>query len=112
MPAADRPTSSHHFRVVLNGDGCPGPIEERIGRRLVRVVDPQTEEGQHLLATESIEWVGPDGDSLGRLSTEQAYQALFSRLGRMLDETADAQRQRDIEACLERLKGWVERVAG
>jgi hypothetical protein len=112
MPSAELPGANHRFRVVLNGDGCPGPIEERIGRRLVRLVDPQSDEGRDLLATASIEWVGPDGDSLGRLSPQQAYEVLFSRLERMLDESADARRQRDVEACLERLKSWVERVAG
>jgi hypothetical protein len=30
----------------------------------------------------------------------------------MLDESPDAARQRNIESCLERLKTWVERVAG
>jgi len=107
-----RTTPSRRFRIVLNGDGCPGPIEERIGRRLVRVVDPQSEDGQRLLDSEPIEWVGPDGDSLGRLSAQQAYEELFSRLERMLDEHPDAARQRNIESCLERLKIWVERVAG
>ena len=108
----DRTTPSRRFRVVLNGDGCPGPIEERIGRRLVRVVDPQSEDGQRLLDSEPIEWVGPDGDNLGRLSPQEAYEELFSRLERMLDERPDAARQRNIESCLERLKTWVERVAG
>ena len=112
MSPADLPSATHRFRVVLNGDGCPGPIEERIGRRLVRLVDPESDEGRLLLETESIEWVGPDGDNLGRLSPQQAYETLFSRLERMLDGCADAQRRRDIEACLERLQGWVEKVAG
>ena len=108
----DPTTPSRRFRVVLNGDGCPGPIEERIGRRLVRVVDPQSEDGQRLLDSEPIEWVGPDGDNLGRLSPQEAYEELFSRLERMLDERPDAARQRNIKSCLERLKTWVERVAG
>ena len=108
----ERTAPSRRFRVVLNGDGCPGPIEERIGRRLVRVVDPQSEDGQRLLDSEPIEWVGPDGDALGRLSPQQAYEELFSRLERMLDERPGAERQRDIESCLERLRTWVERVAG
>jgi hypothetical protein len=112
MKTVERTPTSRSFRVALTPDGCPGPIEERIGRRLVRLVDPQSEEGRRLLDSEAIEWVGPDGDSLGRLSVEQAYDELFSRLERMLDERPDEARQRNIESCLERLKGWVERVSG
>jgi len=112
MTPTDRPATAHRFRVALNGDGCPGPIEERIGRRLVRLIDPRSEEGQRLLEAKPIEWVGPDGDSLGQLSVQQAYDELFSRLERMLDERPDPTQQRNIESCLERLKGWVERVAG
>jgi hypothetical protein len=107
-----RPSPAHRFRVALTGDGCPGPIEERIGRRLVRLVDPQSEEGRHLLAAEPIEWVGPDGASLGQLSVQQAYDELFSRLERMLDERPEPTRRRNIESCLERLSSWVERVSG
>jgi hypothetical protein len=112
MDPVARPLPASRFRVALNGDGCPGPIEERIGRRLVRLVDPQSEEGQRLLGTAPIEWVGPDGDSLGQLSVQQAYDELFSRLGRMLDEQPEPTQRRNIESCLERLKNWLERVAG
>ena len=112
MTPTARPAPAHRFRVVLNGDGCPGPIEERIGRRLVRVVDPQTDEGRHLLEAEPIEWVGPDGDSLGRVSVQQAYDELFSRLERMLDERHEPAQQRNIASCLERLRVWVDRVGG
>jgi hypothetical protein len=112
MRPTAHPAPAHRYRVALSGDGCPGPIEERIGRRLVRLIDPRSEEGQRLLDAEPIEWVGPDGDSLGRLSVQQAYDALLSRLERMLDERPEPARQRNIESCLERLKGWIERVAG
>ena len=37
MSSIARPLPSRRFRVALTGDGCPGPIEERIGRRLVRL---------------------------------------------------------------------------
>ena len=112
MSSIARPLPSRRFRVALTGDGCPGPIEERIGRRLVRLVDPQSKEGRRLLAAEPIEWVGPDGDSLGQLSVQQAYDELFSRLERMLDERTEPTQRRNIESCLERLRSWVERVAG
>ena len=58
----------HLFRGTLSGDGRPGPIEERIGRRLVRLVDPESREGMRLLEEGDVDLVGPDGEQLGRVS--------------------------------------------
>lgn len=65
-----------------------------------------------MLRSVPIEWVGPDGDSLGRLSVQQAYDKLFARLERMLDERPEPTRRRNIESCLERLESWLNRVVG
>ncbi len=44
------PTSGPTFRGTLSGDGRPGPIEERLGRRLIRLIDPESDEGMRLLS--------------------------------------------------------------
>jgi len=54
--------TARRFCGTLVGDGRPGPIEERIGRRLVRLVDPLSDEGVRLLAGGEVELVGPDGE--------------------------------------------------
>jgi hypothetical protein len=59
-----------------------------------------------------VEWVGPDGESLGQLSVQQAYDELLVRLERMLDERNDPAYRLRVESCLERLRSWIERVAG
>ena len=96
------------LRTTLSGDGCPGPIEERIGRRLVRLVDPASDEGIGLLRSGAVEWIGPEGDALGRLRPEEAECILRERLERRLgDPDADPHALRD---GLARLAGWSERL--
>jgi hypothetical protein len=96
------------LRATLSGDGRPGPIEERIGRRLVRLVDPASDEGLELLRSGAVEMIGPEGDPLGCLRPEEAARILRDRLERRLaDPDADAHAVRD---GLARLAGWSERL--
>jgi hypothetical protein len=96
------------LRATLAGDGRPGPIEERIGRRLVRLVDPSSEEGFRLLRSGLVELIGPEGDALGRILPEEASRILRERLERRLaDPDADAGALRD---GLSRLAAWSERL--
>jgi hypothetical protein len=76
--------ASSSYRAVLSGDGSPGPIEQRIGRRLVRLVRPESGEGRELLAARRVELVGPEGSSLGRISLDDAMEMLRRRLERRL----------------------------
>ena len=78
------------LRGTRAGDGTVGPIEERIGRRLVRVLDPEGSEGRGLLLRGEVELLGPDGP-LGRISPDEARALLRARLERLLaDPAADA----------------------
>jgi hypothetical protein len=104
------PTSSlgARLRATLSGDGRPGPIEERIGRRLVRLVDPASDEGLALLRAGCVELIGPEGDLLGCLRPEEASRLLRERLERRLaDPEADATALRE---GLTRLAAWSERL--
>ena len=74
------------LRVTLAGDGRPGPIEERIGRRLVRLVDPGSDEGRRLLGSGRVDLVGPGGEKLGRGQIEEAWRRLRERLEGRLSE--------------------------
>lgn len=102
----------HRYRGTLAGDGRPGPIEERIGRRLVRLVDPQSAEGTRLLADGSVDLVGPEGDSLGRIRLDDAYRRLLERLERRLGEGADPSLRDDLEEGRDRLLAWSRRLSG
>jgi hypothetical protein len=98
------------FKGTLSGDGRPGPIEERLGRRLVRLVDPESEEGQKLLADGDVEIVGPEGESLGRVRIGEAYEELIARLESRLSEIQNPTRQADLEEGLERLRKRSRRI--
>lgn len=98
------------FCGTLAGDGRPGPIEERIGRRLVRLVDPQSEEGARLLEAGRVELLGPEGDSLGRIPLREAYRELLERLERRIAEAQPSSPPHELEAGLDRLKEWSSRM--
>lgn len=107
-PPASLNETGTRLRATLAGDGRPGPIEERIGRRLVRLVDPSSEEGLRLLSSGLVELIGPEGDPLGRLKPEEASRVLRERLERRLsDPDADADALRE---GLSRLAAWSERL--
>jgi hypothetical protein len=73
------------FRATISGVGRPGPIEERVGRRLIRVVDPSSREGASLARSGRILWVGPEGEALGRLDLDSVRRLLHERFERRLD---------------------------
>jgi hypothetical protein len=76
------------FRATISGVGRPGPIEERVGRRLIRVVDPSSREGASLARSGCVLWVGPEGEALGRLDLASVRRLLHERFERRLDATA------------------------
>jgi hypothetical protein len=83
------------FRATITGVGRPGPIEERLGRRLVRIVDPASKEGATLLRDRRVTFIGPEGTTLGQLDLDQARRLLRLRLESVLaavkgDEGAEA----------------------
>lgn len=80
--------AKHLYRGTLGGDGRPGPIEVRIGRRLLRLIDPSSEEGARLLDEARVDLIGPDGERLGPLSLREALGRLRERLERNLAEAS------------------------
>jgi hypothetical protein len=95
------------LRGTLAGDGQPGPIEQRIGRRLVRLVDPLSDEGRTLLDSGQVEWIGPDGSTLGRIPPDVIYALLRERLERVLRSPGEGG---DLREALVRLEGWSARL--
>lgn len=72
------------YRGTLTGDGSPGPIEERLGRRLLRLVDPFSAEGACLLESGRVDLTGPDGERLGCVAPDSAHRLLLERLEQRL----------------------------
>jgi len=77
-----KPTSGPTFRGTLSGDGRPGPIEERLGRRLIRLINPESDEGVRLLSEGRVDLLGPDGTRLGTVRAADALRRLRQRLER------------------------------
>ncbi len=111
-PTASNPGPRGDFRMTLTGDGRPGPIEERIGRRLVRLLDPESEEGLCLLAARSVRFIGPGGIRLGYLHPKEAIEALRQALEERLEE-AEVGGSDDCPAFregLDRLETWSRKI--
>ena len=94
------------WRVTLAGDGRPGPIEERLGRRLLRLIDPLSPEGRGLASAGRVEWIGPDGKGLGSVTAEEACL----HIRRRLERAAEQGDQEAASEALGRLDGWSERL--
>ena len=52
------PVKGPTYRGTLSGDGRPGPIEVRLGRRLIRTIDPESLEGTRLLIAGVVDLIG------------------------------------------------------
>jgi hypothetical protein len=83
------PLARGTYRATITGVGRPGPIEERVGWRLVRIVDPESREGVALLRRRQVTLIGPEGTALGRVDLNQARCLLITRLEHALAERDD-----------------------
>lgn len=90
------PLSRGTFRATISGVGRPGPIEERVGRRLVRLVDPESKEGLSLLRSGQVTIVGPEGAALGCCDLSQARRLLRERLESRLSEATAGDAVEDV----------------
>lgn len=91
------PLARGTFRATITGVGRPGPIEERLGCRLVRILDPTSKEGATLLRDRQVTVIGPEGTALGRVNLIQARRLLKIRFESVLakvggDDGAEAVR--------------------
>jgi len=111
-PTVSNPRPRGDFRMTLTGDGRPGPIEERIGRRLVRLVEPESEEGLSLLAARCVRFIGPGGTPLGYVHPSEAIESLREALEERLEE-AEGGGSDDCPAFregLDRLETWSRKI--
>jgi len=108
----DCPTLTHPrsaLRATLAGDGRPGPIEERFGRRLLRLVDPDSAEGIKLLQDQRVELIAPGGEQMGCISLEEALDRLIQRLEELLSNPeVDSE---PLQEGLARLRARCERIS-
>ncbi len=99
-----QPLARGTYRATISGVGLPGPIEERVGCRLVRLVDPASREGQSLVRTRQVSFIGPEGITLGRVDLVQARRMLELRLRSVLSDSGAAECAEAIREGLHRLR--------
>jgi hypothetical protein len=98
------PAGRGTFRATISGVGLPGPIEERLGRRLVRIVDPASREGAMLLRDRQVTFIGPEGTAMGRLDLTEARRLLRQRLEGVLAGILEAEGAEAVRDGLVRLR--------
>lgn len=98
------PLARGTFRATITGVGRLGPIEERLGWRLVRIVAPESKEGQTLVRTRQVTFIGPEGTTLGQVDMPQARRLLALRLKSVLTGPRGAEGAEALRDGLARLR--------
>jgi hypothetical protein len=98
------------YRATITGVGRLGPIEERVGCRLVRIVDPESREGVALVRARRVSFIGPAGTALGRVDLAQARRLLELRLVGLLEDAGTGDGAEAIRDGLVRLRRSGSRV--
>lgn len=98
------------YRATITGIGCPGPIEERLGRRLIRLVDPESKEGSALLRSGRVAFLGPGGEALECQDLREARRLLRDRLLNRIARCGGADGSDALQDGLVRLRGSAPRI--
>jgi len=67
------------YFAVIRSDGSLLPIEEKLGRRLLRTLPADSNEGRQLLRQDCVNLTTAEGRPLAGLSIEDVYQKLRSQ---------------------------------
>lgn len=97
------------YRATITGVGRPGPIEERLGRRLIRLVNPESKEGHALLRSGRVAFVGPGGEALECQDLRDARRILRDRLRDRIAQQSGADGTDALLDGLVRLRGAAPR---
>jgi hypothetical protein len=76
IPASDPGPFRKNYSAVIRSDGAMLPIEERLGRRLLRSLQPESLEARRLLHDGAVAFVMPDGTALSGLPIAAVYERL------------------------------------
>jgi hypothetical protein len=104
------PLARGTFRATITGVGRPGPIEERLGRRLIRIVSPESKEGLDLLRSGRVAFVGPGGEELECQGLREARRLLRQRLQMRLAALSGSENADVVRDGLVRLRRAGERA--
>lgn len=95
------------YAARLCGDGKILHIEERIGKKLLRTIDPLSKAGRELLNTQKVLFHMPDGELLRGKHAREAYQNLKQKtLGKMKQFAGDRELTEMLERTVESIERW------
>lgn len=106
----EKTASAEGYRATVSGDGRPGPIELRLGRRLLRTVNPESDEGRDLLEQARVDLIGPEGVRFGRITLEQAMELLRRKLEASMESASSGAERDAMQEGLRRLAGRKDRM--
>lgn len=100
-----------HYSAVLCGDGRILPIEERLGRRLLRTIEAPTPEGAELLRRGWVALRTLEGKALENLPLSRVYARLKEEVSeRLAERPHDASWCSHYSGILETVRQWEERL--
>jgi hypothetical protein len=72
------------YLAIVRSDGALLPIEERLGRRRLRSLTPESLEARRLLQSGAVAFVMPDGTELAGVPLADVYERLSARTTALL----------------------------
>ncbi len=95
------------YMTRLCGDGQILPIEERIGKKLLRTINPMSKKGKTLLSERKVIFNLPDGERISSQSLAQVFLKLRElTLEKMKKFPEDQQREEHLNAVIKNIKYW------
>jgi hypothetical protein len=121
MPPTSRkttldPTPEAVFRktysAVIRSDGSLLPIEEKLGRRLLRTLPADSNEGRRLLRKDCVSLTTAEGRALAGFSIEDVYQKLRTQTAqRLAERPRDPDWRRRCQDTLVTIERWYRALA-
>lgn len=91
------------YRAVIRDDATLLPIEERLGRRLLRTLSPDSREGRALLRRGDVTLRRADGTAVPQRSFERLLERLSKEASARLASSPDPDSRRACRDALQRI---------
>ena len=96
-----------NYLARMCGDGKILQIEERIGNKLLRTIDPLSRSGRKLLNTQKIIFHMPDGEIVQGKNIREIFQKLKENSLEKIQKFPEAQEWKErLEKTIEQINGW------
>lgn len=89
------------------GNGQILPIEERVGKKLLKTINPVSKKGKELIAKQEVTFLLPDGERLAKASLRQVFLKLRENtLEKMKLPLEDKYQEEHLHGVMENIKHW------